>query len=86
MSQVFLLHYTVQVQVPENYKVLIQRHGHGAAAVTVNSDYVEMILFGGKRKIGRSFLADSVVLKFGECIRVLSLKVIRMTVDYILLI
>ena len=86
MSQVFLLHYAVQVQVPENYKVLIQRYGHGAGAVIVYSDYVEMILFGGKRTIGGSFLADPEVLKFGECIRVLSLKVIRTTVDYILLI
>ena len=78
--------YCVQVQVPEEYKKHIQRFYHGAAAVTVNSDCVEVILFGGQKELLGSLIADSVVVRFGECIRVLGMEVIRMTVDYILLI
>ena len=72
--------------MPEKYKKLILRYGHGAASVTVNSDCVEVILFGGRKELDGSRLADPVVLTFGECIRVLGMDVIRMTVDYILLI
>ena len=72
--------------MPEKYKKLIQRFCHGAASVTINSDCVEVILFGGRKELCESFLADPVVLTFGECIRVLDMDVIRMTVDYILLI
>ena len=72
--------------MPEKYKKLIQRLGHGAASVTVNFDCVEVILFGGQKELCESCLADPVVLTFGECIRVLDMDVIRMTVDYILLI
>ena len=57
------------MQVPENDKKLIQRYGHGAAAVTVNSDCVEMIVFGGLKKPKGSFISDPVVLTFGKCIR-----------------
>ena len=72
--------------MPEKNKNLIKRLGHGAAAVTVNSDCVKVILFGGRKEFIGSLLADPVVLRFGECIRVLGMEVIRMTVDYILLI
>ena len=48
----------------ENEK-LIQRRGHGAAAVTVNSDCVEVILFGGEDKHA-SDMADTVIVRFGE--------------------
>ena len=57
------------MQVPENDKQLIQRYGHGAAAVTVNSDWVEVIGFGGCKKVGLPMVADPVVLRFGKCIR-----------------
>ena len=57
------------MQVPEKDKELIQRWGHGAAAVTVNSDCVEVILFGGQKKLLGSLLADPVVLTFGKWIR-----------------
>ena len=71
----------------EKYKKLIQRFCHGAAAVTVNSSSVEVILFGGQRRVGESsLLADPVVLRFGECIRVLGKEVIKLTLYYILLI
>ena len=53
--------------MPEKDKKLIQRFRHGAAAVTVNSDCVEMILFGGVNKKG-SLKADTVVVRFGECL------------------
>ena len=36
--------------MPEKDKKLIQRYGHVAATVTVNSDCVEVILFGGEDK------------------------------------
>ena len=66
-----LLFYTVQVQVPEKDKKLIQRYGHGAAAVTVNSDCVEVILFGGWKEQRGSPIADPVVVRFGKCGRAL---------------
>ena len=74
----------MQVQVPANVKKLVQRCGHGAAAVTVNSDCVEVIVIGGWK--GESIIADPVVLTFGKCIRVLGMEVIRITGLHILLI
>ena len=56
------------MQVPEKDKELIQRYGHSAAAVTVNSDCVEVIVFGGLKN-GLSIVAGTVVLTFGKCIR-----------------
>ena len=67
--------------MPDKYKTLIQRSGHCASAFIVNSDCVEMILFGGERKYRESLIADPVVLRFGKCIRVLGMEVIRMIVD-----
>ena len=71
--------------MPEKDKKL-HRWGHGAAAVTINSDCVEVILFGGQKRLTGSYIAEPVVLRFGKCIRVLGREVIRLTVDYILLI
>ena len=53
--------------MPEKYKKLIRRFGHGAATLTVNSDCVEVILFGG---FGNSLMADTTVLRFGELFKV----------------
>ena len=53
------------MQVPEKYKRLIQRFSHGAAAVTVNSGCVEVILFGGYKDLASLPIADPVVLRFG---------------------
>ena len=69
----------MQVQVPEKDKKLFQRWGHCAAAVTLNSDCVEVILFGGQKELGGSNIADPVVLRFGMCIRLVGMEVIRMT-------
>ena len=60
--------------MPGKHKKLIQRYGHGAAAVTLNSDCVEVILFGGLIVIGGSTISDPVVLRFGTCIRLLVWK------------
>ena len=54
--------------MPEKYKKLIQRFGHGAAALTVNSDCVEVILFGGYGKHGPP-MADTTILRFGEWLK-----------------
>ena len=53
--------------VPEKDKKLVQRWSHGAAAVTVNSDCGEVILFGGRDK-NSSLMADTVVVRLGECL------------------
>jgi len=45
---------------------MLQRFGHGAAALSVSSECVEVILFGGKKEIVRSDWADTVVLRFGR--------------------
>ena len=55
--------------MPERYKKLIQRFGHGAAALTVNSDCVEVILFGGCDN-RHSPMADTTILRFGELVKV----------------
>ena len=57
------------MQVPEKDKKLIRRFSHDAVAVTVNSDCVEVIVFGGCKNLGVSFIADPVALRFGKCIR-----------------
>ena len=53
--------------MPEKHKKLIQRWGHHAAAVTVNCDGVEVIIFGGHNNLVGSHIADTVVLRFGKC-------------------
>ena len=56
----------MQLQVPGKYKKLLQRFSHGAAAFTVNSALVEVILFGGQKELQGSLIADPVVLGFGK--------------------
>ena len=51
--------------MPEIDKKLIKRYRHGTAAVTVNSDCVDVILFGGQEELGGSRIANPVVLRFG---------------------
>jgi len=52
------------VQWPEENKKL-KRFGHGAGVVSVNSDCVEVIFFGGWIK-DYSLIDDTVVVRFGE--------------------
>ena len=54
--------------MPKKYKKLIQRLGHGVATLTVNSDCVEVILFGGCDK-NVSPMADTTILRFGELVK-----------------
>ena len=54
--------------MPEKYKKLIQRYGHGAASLTVNSNCVEVILFGGCDN-RNSLMADTTILRFGELVK-----------------
>ena len=54
--------------MPGKHKKLVQTYVDGAAAVTLNSDCVEVILFGELIEIGGSNIADQVVLRFGTCI------------------
>ena len=51
--------------MPRDYQDSIKRLGHGAATLAVNSDCVELILFGGYGK-DYSHMADTTILKFGE--------------------
>jgi len=51
--------------VAEKDRKPIQRCGHGAAVVTVASDCVEVILFGGRNN-DRLLIADTVAARFGE--------------------
>ena len=64
--------------MPEKDKKLIQRYDHGAAAVTVNSDCVEVILFGGYEDFGSSPIADTVILRFGKysCIMISNIIIV----------
>ena len=55
--------------MPKKYKKLIQRLGHGVATLTVNSDCVEVILFGGYDK-NYSLMANTTILRFGEFVKV----------------
>ena len=54
--------------MPEKYQKLIQRFSHGAATLTVNSDCVEVILFGGYN-YDFSRTADTTILRFGELVK-----------------
>jgi len=47
-------------------KKRIERFGHGAAALSVSSECVEVILFGGRKKIFGDSMADFTVLRFGR--------------------
>ena len=61
-----LLFSTIQLQEPKKYKKLLLRRGHGAATLTVNSDCVEVILFGGYGE-GDSLMVNTTILRLGEC-------------------
>jgi len=52
--------------VPDKKKILLQRHGHVAAAVTANykNKNIDVIIFGGWNK-DSSLVADTLVVKFG---------------------
>ena len=53
--------------MPGKYKKLILKHGHDAAALTVHSNCVEVILFGG---YNFSPMVDTTILRFGKLVKV----------------
>ena len=46
---------------------MLKRCGHGAAALSVSSECVEVILFGGRSTFLGSDFANTAVLRFGRC-------------------
>ena len=54
------------MEVSEENKKLIQRSGHSTAAVSINSDCMEVILYGGWNN-DDMLIGDTVVVRFGEC-------------------
>ena len=47
-------------------KELLQRYSHGAAALSVSSECVEVILFGGRSTFFGDDLLNTAVLRFGR--------------------
>ena len=47
-------------------KKLLQRCGHSAASFTISPECMEVVLFGGKKKLFESLIADTAVLRFGK--------------------
>ena len=45
---------------------MLKRYGHGAAALSVSSECVEVILFGGRSILLGADLANTAVLRFGR--------------------
>ena len=45
---------------------LLDRYGHGATAISISSECVKVILFGGKSELLESESADIAVLRFGR--------------------
>ena len=47
-------------------KEMLKRYGHGAAALSVSSKCVEVILIGGRRAFRGTVIANTAVLRFGR--------------------
>ena len=45
---------------------MLKRYGHGATALSISSECLEMILFGGRREYLGIDLANTAVLRFGR--------------------
>ena len=54
------------LQVRVENKDMLKRMYHGAAALSVSSECVEVILFGGRSKTHGTDLANTAVLRFGR--------------------
>ena len=46
---------------------MLKRYVHGAAALSVSSECVEVILFGGRSAFRGTVIANTAVLRFGRC-------------------
>ena len=47
-------------------KMLVQRWGHSAASFTISPECMEVVLFGGRKTVSGSLIADTAVLRFGK--------------------
>ena len=47
---------------------LVQRYGHSAASFTISPECMEVVLFGGKKELLGSLIADTAVLRFGKAL------------------
>ena len=54
------------LQVRVEYYDMLKRMCHGATALSVSSECVEVILFGGRSKMAGTDLANTAVLRFGR--------------------
>ena len=58
--------FTISMQVQVTNKKLVRRHGHSAAPLAITPECVKVIMFGGKRKLNGSNIADTTALRFGK--------------------
>ena len=58
--------YSLLLQVRGKDKKILERYGHGAATLSVHSECMEIMLFGGKNSLYGSKLVNDVVLGFGR--------------------
>ena len=45
---------------------MLKRWGHSAASLTINSECIEVTVFGGTRTLSSPAMFDQVVLQFGK--------------------
>ena len=48
-------------------KELVKRWCHSAASFAISPECMEVVLFGGKKTIVNSLIAETAVLRFGKC-------------------
>ena len=63
---------------------MIRRFGHGVATFIVNFDCLEVLLFGGCDK-NHSLMADTMLLRFGEFLRMHVLRIFFQSAKVIIL-
>ena len=49
-------------------KELVQRWCHSAASFTISPECMEVVLFGGRKTVLGSRIADTAVLRFGKAL------------------
>ena len=50
-------------------KELVKRIGHSAASFTISPECMEVVLFGGRKIVRGSLIADTAVLRFGKALK-----------------
>ena len=59
---------TIIMQVVVSNKKLLQRWCHSAASFIISPECMEVVLFGGKKEVLGSQMADTAVLRFGKAL------------------